>query len=581
MTPRFPLSLFARPLRSRRSTLGVGVLFATLVSPLFAADAPTQTPTLPPIPTTQTPTLPPIPTTQTPDAPPVPTTQTPDAPPVPTTQTPTLPPVLTTQTPDAPPVPTTQTSTLPPVPTTQTPDAPPVPTTQAEPTRFVLTRLDVVYVGVVRDRGDVLSVELLDGGAVSVSKLDVQFIGGSRDDVFAFKKSRTRLEDVGETLRLADWANRRQLAPQAIALLETKLAEPLSDGERRVVAAKLEELRQIEKWRASAARTVAARQTPPNAPLAPTNAPNAADSPLASAVPVAPVAPEVAEIERWAKEVPISAFERFARRAQPILQKRCATAGCHDGSNPNSAFRVRPKAVGAQARLALYFNLRETFDFIDFNDPARSPILNHPVVVDAEGNRVYPFGEGRWSAQDCQTFVAWVESLNDGKLGRYVHRPSRVRDPNAATLRPDAVSRYDRVETPNAAASNRAPNAVPNAVPNAAPNGASNAALAPAADPANPFAGLFAPSTPSPAPSAPNAPSNPSALAPAPTPADEFAVQSGTSQEARRYLSNPADDPNSPENVLKRGGYAPKRQYRDEYDPAIFNAAAPGAPTRY
>ena len=529
MTPRFPLSLFARPLRSRRSTLGVGVLFATLVSPLFAADAPTQTT-------------------------------------------------------DAPPVPTTQTSTLPPIPTTQTPTLPPVPTTQAEPTRFVLTRLDVVYVGVVRDRGDVLSVELLDGGAVSVSKLDVQFVGGSRDDVFAFKKSRTRLEDVGETLRLADWANRRQLAPQAIALLETKLAEPLSDGERRVVAAKLEELRQIEKWRASAARTVAARQTPTNAPNAPTNAPNAtnaADSPLASAVPVAPVAPEVAEIERWAKEVPISAFERFARRAQPILQKRCATAGCHDGSNPNSAFRVRPKAVGAQARLALYFNLRETFDFIDFNDPARSPILNHPVVVDAEGNRVYPFGEGRWSAQDCQTFVAWVESLNDGKLGRYVHRPSRVRDPNAATLRPDAVSRYDRVETPNAAASNRAPNAVPNAVPNAAPNGASNAALAPAADPANPFAGLFAPSTPSPAPSAPNAPSNPSALAPAPPPADEFAVQSGTSQEARRYLSNPADDPNSPENVLKRGGYAPKRQYRDEYDPAIFNAAAPGAPTRY
>ncbi len=456
---------------------------------------------------------------------------------------------------DAPP---TQAPISPPVPTPQAPESTPVPT-PPEPPRFVLTRLDAVYVGVVRDRGDALSIELLDGGAVSVSKLDVQFIGGSRDDVFAFKKSRTRLEDVGETLRLADWANRRQLAPQAIALLETKLAEPLSDGERRVVAAKLEELRQIEKWRASAARTVAARQNVSNAAtLAPNAVQNAATQPSTSTS----VAPEVAEIERWAKEVPVSAFERFSRRAQPILQRRCATAGCHDGSNPNSAFRVRPKAVGAQARLALYFNLRETFDFIDFNDPARSPILNHPVVVDAEGNRVYPFGEGRWSAQDCQTFVSWVESLGDGKLGRYVHRPSRVRDPNAATLRPDAVSRYDRVETPNA---------VQNAVPSAAP----------AADPANPFAGLFAPSTPAPAPSAPNAPSNPSAPAPAPAADDEFAVQSGTSQEARRYLSNPADDPNSTENVLKRGGYAPKRQYRDEYDPAIFNAAAPAAPARY
>ena len=471
MTPRFPFSLFARPLRSRRSALGVGALFATLVSPLFAADAP----------------------------------------------------------------PTPPVSTLP---TATTPEAP----TPSEPTRCVLTRFDVVHVGVVRDRGDVLSIELLDGGAVSVSKLDVQFIGGSRDDVFAFKKSRTRLEDVGETLRLADWANRRQLAPQAIALLETKLAESLSDGERNAVVAKLEELRQIEKLRASVARTVAARQ---NASASSTNAPNA-DASASPAAPPTPVAPEVAEIERWAKELPVSAFERFSRRAQPILQKRCATAGCHDGSNPNSAFRVRPKAVGAQARLALYFNLRETFDFIDFNNPAQSPILNHPVVVDADGNRVYPFGEGRWSAQDCKTFVSWVESLGDGKLGRYVHRPSRVRDPNAATLRPDAVSRYDRIETPNAA---------PNAVQNAAP----------AVDPANPFAGLF---------DAPNSPPNAAA-------SSEFSIRAGTSREARQYLPAPADDPNSAENVLKRGGYAPKRQYRDEYDTAIFNAAAPDAPARY
>lgn len=456
MTPRTAFSFFLRPLRSRPSALGVGVLLATLASPLFASDATPQTPVVPPVPTTQTPT---------------------------------------------------------------------------EPTRCVLTRLDVVYVGVVRDRGDVLSIELLDGGTVSVSKLDVQFVGGSRDDVFAFKKSRTRLEDVRETIRLADWANRRQLAPQGIALLEAKLAEPLSDGERRVVVAKLEELRQIEKLRASVAQTVAARQ-----------------SVSTSAATPAPVAPEVAEIERWAKEVPVSAFERFARRAQPILQKRCATAGCHDGSNPNSAFRVRPKAVGTQARLALYFNMRETFDFIDFNNPSQSPILNHPPVVDGAGKRVYPFGEGRWSAQDCQTFVSWVESLGDGKLGRYVHRQSRVRDAEAATLRPDAVSRYDRVETPSAA----------------------NAATDfPRPTNPNPFAELFDAQTPTPEES-------PRFPQPSRTALPDLAAPSVADATAEV-----ADDPNSPENVLQRGGYAPKRRYRDEYDPAIFNAAAPGAPARY
>lgn len=441
---------------------------------------------------------------------------------------------------DAPP---TQTPT-PPTPASPSPTSTPAP---SEPIRLVLTRLDVVHEGVVRDRGDVLSIELLDGGSVAVSKLDVRFVGATREEIFAFQKSRTRLEDVSETLRLADWANRRRLAPQAIALLETKLAEPLSDGERRAVAAKLAELRQAEKLRASAAQTLAARR---DASTSGTLAADAADAPA--------VSPEIAEIESWAKTLPLSAFDRFGRRVQPIVQKRCGAADCHDGSNPSSAYRVRPKAIGAQARLALYFNLRETFDFIDFNNPAQSPILNHPPVADALGNRVYPFGEDRNSAKDYQAFVAWVESLNDGKLGRYVHRQSRVRDASAAPLRPNAVSRYDRVETPNAP-------------PNAAPT----------VDPANPFAGLFgAPnSPPNAAPSVPNSPTSPAA-APA-TASDGFVLRSGTPREARQYLPNPADDPNSTENVLKRGGYAPKRQYRDEYDPAIFNAAAPDAPARY
>ena len=421
-----------------------------------------------------------------------------------------------------------------PTPTQTPPNAAPT-----EPIRLVLTRLDVVHEGVVRERGDALSIELVDGGFVSVSKLDVQFVGATREEIFAFKKSRTRVEDVSETLRLADWANRRRLAPQAIALLETKLAESLSDGERRAVAAKLADLRQAEKLRASAAETVAARQ---NASTSGT---------LGTKAPTPTLSPEIAEIENWAKTLPLSAFDRFGRRVQPIVQKRCGAAGCHDGSNPGSAYRVRPKAVGAQARLALYFNLRETFDFIDFNNPTQSPILNHPTVADASGNRVYPFGEDRNSARDYQTFVAWVESLGDGKLGRYVHRPSRVRDPNAATLRPNAVSRYDRVPTPNAAQ---------NAAQNAAPS----------ADAANPFAGLF---------DATN--SSPSSPLPATPPSDEFVVRSGTSREARQYFPTPEDDPNSTENVLKRGGYAPKRQYRDEYDPAIFNAAAPDAPPRY
>lgn len=414
----------------------------------------------------------------------------------------------------------------------------------AEPTRCVLTRLDAIFEGVVRERGDSLVVELLDGGSIAVSKLEVRFVGANRDEIFAFQKSRTRLEDVAETLRLADWASRRRLGPQAIALLEAKLAEPLSDGERRVVAERLETLRQSERSRLWAAQTLAARQ-------------NASSLDVSNAAPTAAVAPEIAEIERWAKELPITAFDRFGRRAHPILQKRCATAGCHDGSNPNSTFRVRPKGIGAEARLALLFNLRETFDFVDFNNPAQSRILNHPPVVDAAGARVYPFGEDRSSAKDCRAFVAWVESLNDGKLGRYAHRPSRVRDASAPTLRPDAVSRYDRVPTPPLSNAD-------------APNGLAPTQPTPA-DP-NPFAELFDAQSPQ-TRQTPNVPPPSSNGLP------DFAPPKLVDANA---LDAAADaNPNSPENVLRRGGYAPKLRSRDDYDPAIFNAAAPGAPNRY
>ncbi len=364
---------------------------------------------------------------------------------------------------------------------------------------------------------------MLDGGSIAVSKLDLQFVGANRDEIFAFKKSRTPLEDVAETIRLADWASRRRLGPQAIALLEAKLAEPLSDGESRAVVERLDELRQSERSRLLAAQTLAVRRDAPAAPS--TRA----------------VSPEVAEIERWAKELPLSAFDRFGRRAHPIVQKRCATAGCHDGSNPSSAYRVRPKGFGAEARLALLFNLRETFDFVDFNNPAASRILNHPPVVDAEGRRVYPFGEDRLSAKDCQAFVAWVESLGDGRLGRYAHRPSRVRDADSPTLRPNAVSRYDRVAPPT-------------------PRSFAELVDAPT---------QTAPSVPPPSPN--GLPDFAASGASVPSAADANAV-------AESYAD---DDPNSPENVLRRGGYAPKRRYRDEYDPAIFNAAAPGSPSRY
>lgn len=398
--------------------------------------------------------------------------------------------------------------------------------------KYVLTRLEAICEGTPRDDGDAIRVQLDGGGSISVSKLDVLFVGDSREAVFEFQKSRTRLDDANELLKLADWANRRRLGPQGIALLESALAETTDPAERRAFERKLTELRESEKFRAQTARTLAERADAPEnvAPAANESVPTPADSSFALGTDFAATnengaPPNDVELENWAKQVPFAALERFARKAQPALQKRCAA--CHDGSNPAAdGYVLRPKTLGPAARTALLRNLRETLDFVDFNAPDQSPILRHPTVVDANGRRVYPFGEDRTSAKDRDLFVDWVLTINDGKFGRYVHSPSRVRA--AAPIVPNVVS--------------------------AAPNGSNppQNAAAPTS-----FSNLFDDESALPAASGPSA--------------NDDVIRLGTTDAARNFVP-PNDDPNSANAVLERVGAIPSQTFRDEYDPAIFNA---------
>ena len=52
---------------------------------------------------------------------------------------------------------------------------------------------------------------------------------------------------------------------------------------------------------------------------------------------------------------------------------------------------------------------------------------------------------------------------------------------------------------------------------------------------------------------------------------DDFKIQQGVASGAERFLPNPYDDVNSPESALRRVGLTPRKDYRDSYDPAIFN----------
>ena len=402
-------------------------------------------------------------------------------------------------------------------------------------TRYVLMRNGVVWEGEIVDQGDSYTIKLPGGGTLSASKLDAVFVGDSREDVFAFKVKETRIEDVNEVLKLADWADRRQLGGAAIKLLTTLKERSVDDAERRALQKKIDELTTTEAFRANAARAVAAieerrRETTGAA----TNFP----------APKNVKSQEDAELDAWGRTLSAGSLELFARKALPALQKRCATSGCHAPGTLGTRYSARPKAIGPAQRLALLYTLRETIAYVDFENVEASPILNHPTVTDVRGERVYPFGKDRYSARDCANFVEWLETANQDPVLAAAAKEYRARRDAQPTLRPGAASRYDVLDA------TRNENDFSNDSIRSENQG---------------FADLFDESQ-----NAPRGAANPDLTA-APVDPSAPIFQQGRPRDSERFAPSPFDDVNSTESVLSRVGMASRKTYRDEYDPAIFN----------
>ncbi|MDO5308914.1 MAG: hypothetical protein Q4G03_05410 [Planctomycetia bacterium] len=405
------------------------------------------------------------------------------------------------------------------------------------PTMFVLTRLGEIIEGRPIDRGQSFMIELPGGGAVTASKLDVLFIGDTRESVYRFKASQTHLEDANETLKLVDWASRRRLGAEAIKTLEVQLGASTDPAARSLYEKRLKELRRSEELRINAERALAQRRNSPE--LVQNNV--ATDDTQRQ---------ELQELEDWIKGVPSATVERFMRRAQPILQRRCGKSGCHDEQTPGAKFRVKAKGLGAAQRLATLYNLRDATVFVDFDSPAASVLINHPSLVDARGVPLRPFGADRTSDKDAQILMSWIESLEkESKLAERALAYRCVRS-DAPQLRPNAASRYDRVSRDDVD---------PDADLNLTPSGETNSLAE--ASPNFTEAYARAPDQPGQAGATPENGASP--------------FRQGVSQEALRLMQGyDADDPNDPNSqtaALQRVGMTPKKEYRDEYDPMIFN----------
>ena len=272
--------------------------------------------------------------------------------------------------------------------------------------QFFLTTQEKLYEGVPEDRGDSWLIKPPgQSGGFLISKLDVLFIGDTRESVFEFRKSRLPAGNYVAVSNLAEWGTRNQLAGQALRLLEETAAE--ADPETRIVLRRqIERIEYVERLKKEAIDRASTSENQETARPAKD--------------------PEQARLEEFGRQVPLSLQDAYARKIQPLLLRRCAVADCHEaGVQGNSFTLAKPqRRTARQDNLA---NLEQILRRVDLAMPASSRILNHPEIIDPYGQQVYPFGSDANSLKDYKLFSEWVLSL-----GKKI-KPIRFTEPMAVS----------------------------------------------------------------------------------------------------------------------------------------------------
>lgn len=280
----------------------------------------------------------------------------------------------------------------------------------ADANRFVLTRLGIVQEGIPEDRGETIFLRLPNStGGLTISKLDILFIGRTRSELFEFQRRQLPVGDIGSLLKLADWSLRNQLAPEAIALLKLTAEKTADPQGRAALLERLAKMEYVERIKSQALRRMNELADSADAP---------SDSPAKT------LDPEQVRLLAFAKEVPFTVEDRFIRKIEPILLRRCATADCHLDGSCETVFPLVEPSAAKSLRFGHLRNLETVLGAVSFRRPETSPILNHPAVADENGERIWPFGEDNASLKDYEQFVVWVTSLGT-KMKNYTPDPAR------------------------------------------------------------------------------------------------------------------------------------------------------------
>ncbi|GHT32323.1 hypothetical protein FACS1894214_4160 [Planctomycetales bacterium] len=198
------------------------------------------------------------------------------------------------------------------------------------------------------------SVELKSQyGTMQVPKENIEFAGETREDIYQYKKSLITPNSCTQELNFAEWCLDNNFYNEALVEFQNALLTVPNDNLKNYIQQRLEQVQH------NTALTGIKAEDADNT----TDADSATDERADS-------------FDRWANGVPKSVFDTFAKKVQPIMVQRCASAACH-GSNSPQQFKLNiPRQPGGKTTRN---NLRATLQFIDPDNPGASPVLSAMV----------------------------------------------------------------------------------------------------------------------------------------------------------------------------------------------------------
>lgn len=241
--------------------------------------------------------------------------------------------------------------------------------------RFYLLKTGYLVEGKGVNNGTHYELQM-EYGSMQIPVENVEFAAESLEGIYQYKKLQIDPRNCNQLMKLAEWCLAHQLVKEGIA--EYRRAEQIAPN--TIMGDHIRA--QIAQAENPSAETSGRN---PFVPPKQFSAPQESDD----------------ELDLWVNNIPQPVFDAFAKKVQPVLASRCASAECH-GSNSENQFKIFiPRQPSGRST---YRNLKSAVQWIDLENPKASPLLTSLVSPHGGKKPLYNVESSQY-----QNFIDWIQ----------------------------------------------------------------------------------------------------------------------------------------------------------------------------